>query len=62
MTARLKSASPDFEQAFAALLSGKRESAQDVTDAVAAILARVREGGDAALLDYTNTFDRMTLT
>ncbi|MCF8489306.1 MAG: histidinol dehydrogenase [Rhodospirillum sp.] len=62
MTARLKSSSPTFEQAFTALLGGKREAAQDVTDSVAAILEQVRERGDSALLEYTNTFDRMTLT
>jgi histidinol dehydrogenase len=62
MTARLNSSSPGFAEAFTALLGGKRENAQDVTDTVAAILADVRDRGDAALLDYTNQFDRMTLT
>jgi histidinol dehydrogenase len=62
MTARLESSSPDFEQGFRRLLGGKRESAQDVNDTVAAILADVRERGDDALLEYTNRFDRMTLT
>ena len=52
---------PDFEPAFAALLSAKREDAPDVDDAVREILARVRAEGDAALVDYTSRFDRLEL-
>ena len=52
---------PDFDAAFAALLDDKRETAADVNDAVAAILGAVRRDGDAAVLAYTNRFDRMTL-
>ncbi|OIQ92376.1 histidinol dehydrogenase [mine drainage metagenome] len=50
-----------FEAAFAALLDDKRETAADVNQAVAAILEAVRSGGDQALVDYTNRFDRMSL-
>src|SRR5258708_2811833 len=51
-----------FEAAFAALLDAKRETDADVDDAVAAIIADVRKRGDAALIDYTTRFDRVTLT
>jgi histidinol dehydrogenase len=47
---------------FAALLSMKREDAPEVDDAVAAIIADVRARGDAAVIELTERFDRMTLT
>jgi len=46
-----------FEDKFRALLAAKRESAADVDDAVAAIIADVRARGDAALAEYTLRFD-----
>jgi histidinol dehydrogenase len=52
----------DFEAAFTALLGMKREEAEDVDQAVAAIIADVRSRGDAAVLDLTARFDRMNLT
>lgn len=52
----------DFEARFAALLGMKREEAEDVDQAVAAIIADVRARGDAAVIDLTARFDRMTLT
>ena len=58
----LDSADADFETAFVALLGAKREEATDVDDAVAAIIADVRARGDAALIELTERFDRMTLT
>jgi histidinol dehydrogenase len=51
----------DFEERFKALLSEKRETAADVNDAVAAIIARVRAEGDKALIDLTATFDGLDL-
>src|SRR5260370_40348910 len=51
-----------FEAAFSALLAAKRESAAEVDDAVAAIIAAVAERGDAALVEYTNRFDRVALS
>jgi len=54
--------SPDFEAAFVALLNSKRESSVDVRDAVAAVVEDVRQRGDAALIDYTTKWDRLTLT
>src|SRR5438874_11477722 len=50
-----------FEPAFAALLAAKRESAADVDGAVAAIIDDVVARGDAALVEYTNRFDRVSL-
>ena len=52
----------DFDARFDALLSMKREDSVDVDDTVAAIIAEVRAGGDAALIGLTEKFDRMTLT
>ncbi|WP_108395917.1 histidinol dehydrogenase [Devosia submarina] len=57
MPIRLDSADGDFEQRFGELLGGKRESSQDVSDTVAAIIADVRLRGDGALVEYTNRFD-----
>lgn len=53
---------PGFEADFAALLGAKRETDADVNAAVAAILAEVRQRGDAAVLEYTARFDRLSLT
>lgn len=52
----------DFEMGFAALLGMKREEAEDVDQAVAAIIADVRARGDAAVLELTAQFDKLTLT
>ncbi|MCU0901700.1 MAG: histidinol dehydrogenase [Cypionkella sp.] len=62
MPAFLSVAEPDFEARFAALLGLKREEAEDVDQAVAAIIADVRARGDAAVLELTARFDRMALT
>ena len=62
MTLRLKTADPDFEDRFEALLAMKRETASDVNDAVAAIIAKVRAEGDAALIELTQRFDGLDLT
>ena len=51
-----------FEARFEALLDMKRESSADVNAAVAAVIARVRAEGDAALIDFTKQFDRLDLT
>lgn len=57
----LNSADAEFEDGFKALLADKREQAADVNDTVAAIIARVREEGDAALADLTLRYDRLDL-
>jgi histidinol dehydrogenase len=58
----LNTTDPDFEAAFQALLGQKREEAEDVDLAVAAIIADVRARGDQAVIDLTARFDRLTLT
>ncbi|WP_298801441.1 urate hydroxylase PuuD, partial [uncultured Lentibacter sp.] len=58
----LDATTPDFEAAFAALLGAKREDSPDVDAAVAEIIADVRARGDAALVELTEKFDRMSLT
>jgi histidinol dehydrogenase len=58
----LDHAQPDFEHAFSALLSAKREDSPDVDDTVADIIAQVRATGDAAVIELTQKFDRITLT
>jgi histidinol dehydrogenase len=62
MARRLNSADPKFEDGFKALLVDKREQAADVNDAVATIIARVREEGDAALAELTLRYDRLDLS
>ena len=51
-----------FDGAFRALLAAKRETAVDVDEVVAAIIEDVATRGDAALVAYTNRFDRVSLT
>jgi histidinol dehydrogenase len=58
MAIMLTAGSADFEARFAAFLATKREVSEDVDQTVRAILARVRAEGDAALVEYTNRFDR----
>lgn len=62
MTFFLSTRDAGFEADFVQLLSMKREEAEDVDQAVAAIIADVRARGDAALLELTARFDRMELT
>ncbi len=52
----------DFEARFTALLGQARDTTETVDRAVADIIAAVRARGDAALIDYTTRFDRLTLT
>ena len=60
MAARLNQNQQDFEARFDALLASKREADVDVGEAVAGIISDVRRRGDAALLDLTAKFDRLT--
>ncbi len=62
MPVRLDASSADFEDAFRALLSAKREDSPDVDAVVAEIIADVRARGDAALIELTAKFDRLELT
>ncbi|MBV1797556.1 histidinol dehydrogenase [Siccirubricoccus sp. G192] len=54
---RLATSDPGFEAAFRALLDLARDTTARVDAAVAEIIAAVRAGGDAALLDLTARFD-----
>ena len=62
MPLELDSAAPGFAAAFDKFLSAKRELAEDVDQAVAAIIAELRAKGDAALIEFTRRFDRLDLT
>ncbi|WP_353203875.1 histidinol dehydrogenase [Sphingomonas sp.] len=58
---KLTTTSPTFAADFTALVNARREADADVARDVAAIIARVRDQGDAALADYTQRFDRHDL-
>jgi histidinol dehydrogenase len=62
MTLRLDARDPDFETAFAGLLTMKRESSVEVSDVVAGIIGDVRKRGDAALVELTNRFDKANVS
>ncbi len=58
----LNSRNSDFEKNFKKLLSSKREDSLDVDLSVREIIEAVIENGDNALIDYTQKFDRISLT
>lgn len=58
----LKTTDAEFEPQFRALLAMKREDAPDVNAAAAQIIADVRARGDAAVIELTEKYDRLTLT
>ncbi len=62
MPVRLTSGDADFGAAFDALVDGRRDVDQDVDRTVAAIIADVRQRGDAAVLEYTARFDRLAVS
>ncbi len=57
----LSTGDADFDAQFAQLLAAKREDSPDVDAVVAEIIADVRARGDAAVLELTAKFDRITL-
>ena len=59
MPLRLASTDTDFAARFAAFVEVGRETASDVSQAVAAIIADVRTRGDAAVFELTKRFDRV---
>ena len=61
MPHRLNSRDPGFEAAFTAFLEAQRAPQDDVGGVVAAILERVRDEGDAAVIALTEQFDGQTL-
>jgi histidinol dehydrogenase len=62
MAKRLHARAPGFEQQFQALVNANRDTDDDVSRAVMDIIADVRARGDAALIDLSSRFDRVTLT
>lgn len=59
MPIRLDTRTPEFAARFHDFLGAKREAAQDVEQAVRAIIADVAARGDAALIEFTQKFDRV---
>ena len=58
----LNSQTSDFEKGFKKLLLAKREDSVDVNLSVREIISAVIERGDQALIEYTQKFDRISLT
>jgi len=58
MPSILDSRDAGFAAAFETLLNSKREASDEVGNAVAAILADVKARGDAAVIEYTERFDK----
>lgn len=58
MPLRLDDRTPDFDQRFEALIETKREETVDVSADVRAILERVEQEGDQAVIELTERFDR----
>ncbi len=61
MPVRLDRSSADFDARFAQFLAAKREVSADVEAAARAIVDDVARRGDAALIEATQKFDRLTL-
>lgn len=59
---RLDTAAPAFAQQLAQAVAWHEERDAAVEQVVSAIIADVRARGDAAVLEYTNRFDRRTLS
>jgi histidinol dehydrogenase len=55
---RLSTAEPEFHRRLDALLAFKAETDEAVHEQVRSIIRDVRQRGDAALIEYTNRFDR----
>ncbi|NBR30800.1 MAG: histidinol dehydrogenase [Sphingomonadaceae bacterium] len=57
MVQRLNARAADFAAQFDALVNARREADADVSRDVAAVIARVKAEGDAAVAEYTQRFD-----
>jgi len=62
MPLRLSAADSGFGKAFADYAAQGRETAADVRGVVADIIADVRARGDAAVVEYTEKFDRLDVS
>jgi histidinol dehydrogenase len=58
---RLDASAPGFERDFAALRAPPGGADGNIAQTVAAIVADIRSRGDAALVEYTNRFDRRSV-
>ncbi len=56
-----RSSDPGFAGQFKALVQSRRDQPLDVQDAVRVIIVTVRERGDAALIEFTERFDKADL-
>ncbi|MBW8899242.1 MAG: histidinol dehydrogenase, partial [Massilia sp.] len=56
---RLDSSAPDFARELSTLLAFEASTDDAIETAVAQILREVKARGDAAVLEYTNRFDRV---
>jgi len=61
MPIRLDHRNPDFAERFASFLAMKREVSRDIDAAARAIVEDVAARGDAALIEATAKYDRLTL-
>ena len=59
---QLDSTEHDFSQKLMAVLAFEASEDEAIDRAAASILADVKSRGDAAVLEYTNKFDRLTAT
>jgi len=62
MPLRLTASAAGFDATFSDLVSARREAPADVRSAVGDIVAAVRDRGDAAVIEYTEKFDKLVLT
>ena len=62
MVLRLDSREKEFAKRFSDLVERDRDAERDVSRAVRDIIAQVRARGDAALIDYTERFDKVRLS
>lgn len=62
MPLRLSALDSGFDSAFEEFIARRRDSVADVAAVVAAIIADVRNRGDAAVAEYTKKFDRLDVS
>ena len=51
-----------FEAQFTAFLQNEREKAADIAEVVTEIITDVRARGDGAVIEWTERFDKLSLT